>query len=1538
MENEQVNYDYLHTFFEGMTTDLDNHAETNKNFYEALNLRLISKDGILSLSSIQGTKKVYQNKDIKKYMGYWSFSDELIVFAKVNKKIDPNIIDYIEQEIILAESFSVSSNSDIQGIDFLSKITKEIVEVPVVSDPIDEEDFTQYSSCSDSEIQPDMTYNDLFKIIPFLPIHNCNIDSSFVPENNVLFKDAIYSFKFNQNKELEASLIYVGNLDIPINSKISTFGVSENSFYKRVYFTNYYNVSRVINIKDKNLMSRTAEELSLFATGTLLSPRIIKKENKGQLPAMAVMYMMRLITENGQLTDFSAASPVVYINKNDSDIEFSGADTKQITNKSVVVGCHIPNYKNFKNVELIAVQYEAFGIPSSIILIGRKETSSYVEFVHYGVEKQFAENITLSDILKNSLSWKYNSDYVSKNNKLYVCGLRNDPSYIFSKNIDIDFSLHGFDKNGNTHSCLRNSDPSLFNYIDNEMTESFFYIKQKIYRKIEVFGNFSFKLINKSTGEFISFSYQSSVEKYVDFTQNILNDLLEYQLNAEFILKFPNLVISNSKKRILFKPLDDLVITDFSVYEFSFSTLQVILDMDNDIELNSFDFPDNDNERKSRLVYGGVSNGWFKGNGVKVTMSSEYSDLLNKNTNWHKAGEAPLKIIKPTLKKYVMKGEIYRIGIQWYKNGNRNFVTILGDIKIPEVGQRIREIDSSGAVYAPSLKYSNQRIENDVLQSHGILLQFDVRINCDFSKEVDAYEIVYVERTEDNRTILAQGISAPLERLVPFVSSGFVLKEPIANKWMLPSYGGPVYDLSGLAAYDTNPNSGNEGVHKVLTNRKMFYFDSPDFIYEKISPRYVGVSKMDPLFSIGTDHDKFNIITGYDRETNGDGIGVATVTAGGSFIDNGSYVEPFGLPKFSNKLSNKNMKRVPEYMNPFLVNVSVFSQIYSNTFKQFPSFGQSSSELVDIDISKEFLDGEIASSFKFKDNFDVSNKTIANRIHSWYYSTAARSEILNTGQLFLNHNVSNGRSTVIIKTKNNFFTASRIGQPPFPIIMKPILAGGTASASTILAHDAHIISNIKRDNYNSVYGGRSELAYASNTYISMSEIIPIEKNFVSSQVFKVNGDTYVTLFLRNKTSYKGELPTVIETMQVFLGSARDLANPPGAWCYAVVLETTVEPRLNHSDEFYRMTGGFEFKMEESLNPVYLQENTIRTSIPKPLNFKDDPNLNNIVAASEIKLSGDYYDAFSVFKTNEFHELDKDKGSALNFAKQEDQIYVIQEQQTSTLQIDEDRMLSTDGKPVYLAQGQGKSISGHTVVSDYGTSIRRSVVESKTGFIFFDERKKEMVKIIEPLLLTNKLSLTFHDLFTNNEITDIEGYYDDKYKETNIRFRTKTNLNFVLSYNEALKCFNGKIEYDNDLYMTFQEEIIAPYQDGFKLGQLNVGEELIFFESRKDILVGVISAPDYPRTKIEKGIAININTNYPIDNVVFETSLGHIRTVLGNHHRYFIKEGIHTVPAVNMMDKTHIRGEWIKVLLKTRSYNNKKVSIFGIVNYLRNSYK
>ena len=286
------------------------------------------------------------------------------------------------------------------------------------------------------------------------------------------------------------------------------------------------------------------------------------------------------------------------------------------------------------------------------------------------------------------------------------------------------------------------------------------------------------------------------------------------------------------------------------------------------------------------------------------------------------------------------------------------------------------------------------------------------------------------------------------------------------------------------------------------------------------------------------------------------------------------------------------------------------------------------------------------------------------------------------------------------------------------------------------------------------------------------------------------------------------------------------------------------------------------------------------------------------------------------------------------------LYVIQERQTSRIMIDERNFITPDkdGTAIQVAQGGGNSISGHEVLSDYGTSFRRAVIKNPFGFVFFDENKNEIVKIINPLLLQNNLGLEVKSIFDNDKVLSAEGYYDEEFKETNIRFRTESNTNFVISYNELLKVFNGKIKYDNDLYFVFQNKVVTPYSNSKKIGLLNAGVQLNFFDVQQTLKLKVISAPDYLETKINKGIAVYLNTNYPLLKAIFTTSLGHVKTILGTHHWYKIREGVHTVPAKNASDTEDIRGEWCSIELEAESLQDKEVKIFSIINFYRKSYK
>src|SRR5690606_1863389 len=175
----------------------------------------------------------------------------------------------------------------------------------------------------------------------------------------------------------------------------------------------------------------------------------------------------------------------------------------------------------------------------------------------------------------------------------------------------------------------------------------------------------------------------------------------------------------------------------------------------------------------------------------------------------------------------------------------------------------------------------------------------------------------------------------------------------------------------------------------------------------------------------------------------------------------------------------------------------------------------------------------------------------------------------------------------------------------------------TNSNITIPGSSAHIVINLKRDNISSLYGGKTDFAYRNNVYIPLGNVIPVIKNKIVSQIFNVEGDTYTSLFLRNKTNFNGSDDVVSSNVQIGGVTGIQARNYRAAWCYGVVLESTVEPKFNNSEEFYKKLNEIGFSYEEQYNSAYKQENNLRVSIPVPYNFKDDPDQSNIIAVSNV---------------------------------------------------------------------------------------------------------------------------------------------------------------------------------------------------------------------------------------------------------------------------------------------------------------------------------
>ena len=1002
----------------------------------------------------------------------------------------------------------------------------------------------------------------------------------------------------------------------------------------------------------------------------------------------------------------------------------------------------------------------------------------------------------------------------------------------------------------------------------------------------------------------------------------------------------------------MFSPIDELIKTDFSNYYFSSNNDQFIENFDNNIVF----LPVNVN--LSNLVYGAQSIGFNKGIGLRVTYREFKEPLLNQATEVYNGSGKLLDYETPSGEKYCMKGEIYRIGFNAFNNDSTRLFTIpLGDVMIPNLGDLQSSIDDNGNAVITSTKYVNQSVENGVLYGHGIKMHIEVRLSCELQKSIPMYQLVYVERDENNRTIICQGISAPLNRVQDSGGERHRMPDAVRNKWNLPYFGGPFYEKNGFDNYDAygeNDQYVDElAPRRIMTHRGLMYFDSPDMYFGKVSDQFVKSSLLNIVGKLNTDHTP-----GVIMEHGGD-LGSKL---GGGIGNTGNEI----YPKFSRKIlegqiqgdtqvENLPRQAIQEDYNSsgddtwenYFYNISVFSN--------FTSFNNQ----IGIAKAQELKYGEVISGDSLEVDNDVSNNTFGLPVMPWYYSEYARKwEYTNDAfdrpksELFGAAMTSPGYKTIIIKSLEDLFTSEFTGAVTIPVIDTHVRLGGSEYG---IGWDTVPLINLFRNNRESVYGGRSEKAYSQNTYIPLSRTIPTLKSSNNSQVFDVGADIYVTLNIRTKNDWGDDEIKFVDLHNEGGGldsGSIETWTRNAAWAYAVVLESQVEPKLAYQYEFYRqgVTHNFDISRGELINKAYLNENILKSYIPKPYKYQDDPNRGNVIAVSDVKLSGDYYDSWTVFKVNNFYPLlEKDKGDISNFVKQDEELFAIQEQQTSLIYIGTDRIVKdSEGAPINIQQGSGTVVDGHKIISSFGTSIRRAVAESKYGFCFFDERKVEFVKIKEGLLVKNFLHLEYFNRFKSNKVIDTEAYFDQENKETCIRLRTDNGTNFTLSYNEAQGVFNGEFPFDNDIYMMFDEKVYSPIflnNKSQELHQLNAGDILNFFNIETEMILGFIVNADIDKVFQYKQIGIITNISYPINKIFAKSNLGYDRDISGTHEAYDIREGIHTVPMINdtvIPDDddavSDIRGNWVYIEITVGSLNKNKVDILAVLNDLRYSHQ
>ena len=937
-------------------------------------------------------------------------------------------------------------------------------------------------------------------------------------------------------------------------------------------------------------------------------------------------------------------------------------------------------------------------------------------------------------------------------------------------------------------------------------------------------------------------------------------------------------------------------------------------------------------------VYGGTSDGFSTGNGIRVSFTTQTEDLSNAD---YTSIELPNPDVssssntEPSLvdsfdsfgnklfnesiryspnKASYQRNEIYRLAFKATKDNKDSFVKYIGDVKVPAIYNKINYINDQGVAVLTQDKYNVSETVNDIVVGMAIYLKVELKLPQNIIDNFDSFEILRVKRDSENKTIIDQGVLFPTGD----IDESFVLQ----NDQHYPA--GYQYK-QGVTLPEKISFINYVGLYMNLAEYKLgnvYSFDSPTVVNQVKDYKDTSYSKMRILSNLK-------------------------------------------ILKYENKILN-----APE--DPFNAYTGNGNHYYINTgdYHRHVLYGHNEISTIALDINNSYFAGEnqiIPSGIiPEKDVFKLGNFGLPT--WSGERQQEGVSSISSTIDTIYDDNpvnnrfkLSSAKPTLFLKLSVDYltqftvntFAANDFSEFPFletdgileAIGTSASVANGTTEnnngESRINIGD-EIISNLllvslERELVNQ-YGGRDEFSISQNQYVSIhkQEINGTDYSFTVG-----NGDIYIDMFHHQKFSTKNspDLPSN------FFGRG---AYQPEHYVsvtssISVALETQLPQIFAKGEKLIK--SGINTKGETYIfNDAYISQEA-KISIPQPFNFEEVTEFSNLIQVSEIKLKGDPNDSWSNFRLSNFHELDLDKGDLTNLIKINDLMFSTQSNESlSQIFINPRAVIPTDdGRGITIGSSSPINIEYSKTISKYGTSFYNSIAIKDDSFMFFNDKYRKIILFKGGVVSVSDATFNQNSLYErlkDKAINNSTGVYDEVFSEMIISLNYGNNETVSISYNcdNKFQLFNGTSDFVSSHFINFKDKVFAK-NNLKKLHIKNEGPKGSYFNIVKDFELEFVVNPSLEDVKIfDNFIGIIKSNGVKFKTLSFKTNIVDEQVLLGTDTRYKIREGRHLIPYREKVGKPRMRGDYMIVKITFENLEDKNISITSVITAVRKSFK
>jgi len=242
----------------------------------------------------------------------------------------------------------------------------------------------------------------------------------------------IFTLEYDESDNSFTSLTNIyesANLYFSKEWPIEAVGRFESGTIQRVYWTDYNNYLRSVNIKDPNLSTLPPELIDIFPNIIYTQPILTAVQNSGSLLAGIYQYAYRLKTIDGKQTLISPPGNMIHTSNSSESAgdvrQYSGNAINVPVGKAHQITIDTSNYGDFDSIELISVFYDSITASPLVQSIETKgiNNAASVSFLHTGNEGTIIDLETYSYTVKQ-YAFKTCKTLVPKDNSLVVANIK----------------------------------------------------------------------------------------------------------------------------------------------------------------------------------------------------------------------------------------------------------------------------------------------------------------------------------------------------------------------------------------------------------------------------------------------------------------------------------------------------------------------------------------------------------------------------------------------------------------------------------------------------------------------------------------------------------------------------------------------------------------------------------------------------------------------------------------------------------------------------------------------------------------------------------------------------------------------------------------------------------------------------------------------------------------------------------------------------------------------------------------------------------